>query len=362
MFAKLTGGTIAIILVVMGWFIHTQIPVPISETDIGDPENVKIITADYDAFWQTYDETKNADGTVDKEKFDKLYQSRVTGDLDGFSKRRYGDPKAVYNSASLAPFYNSYRNAYPADTFYNRDEIIAGYKKLRDYMPHVKLPNVHIFMGLMNNGGTITENNLIIAHEIYIGGSADWNAHPRAKDPKKLAQTKAYFAGRLGDNPKTVDLIMHEMIHYAQGDMSPLKTFLRKASMAYEFTIGGRKLLSTAMIEGNADFLQYVLTGRRSAVFVMQEKWAQDNNKEQFLFEQFAQNLDSTDLSLWLYNMAPADGRPADMGYWMGHKIAEAYWEQASDKKQAFNDLVNALSYSEFKAIFDKADYGKKFK
>ena len=362
MITKLTGGTVAIILVVMGWFIHTQVPIPISETDIGAPENVKIITTDYDVFWQTYDETKNADGSVHKEKFDELYQSRVTGDLDGFSKRRYGDAKAVYNSAHLAPFYNSYRDAYPVQTFYNRDEIIAGFTKLREYMPHVKLPNVHIFMGLMNNGGTITDNNLIIAHEIYVPQSADWNAHPQAKDPKKLARTKNYFAARMGDNPNSTDLIIHEMMHYAQGDMSGLELFFRKMSMAYEFTIGGRKLLSSAMIEGTADFLQYVITGRRASTFVMQEKWVQDNNKEQFLFEQFSQNLDSADLSLWLYNQAPADGRPADMGYWMGHKIAEAYWNRVVDKKQAFNDLVNALSYSEFKEIFDTADYGKKFK
>ena len=50
--------------------------------------------------------------------------------------------------------------------------------------------------------------------------------------------------------------------------------------------------------------------------------------------------LDSTDLSPWLYNYTPGSQEPYDLGYWVGYRIAKAYYLQARDKREAVRALV----------------------
>ena len=39
---------------------------------------------------------------------------------------------------------------------------------------------------------------------------------------------------------------------------------------------------------------------------------------------------------------APKDGRPNDLGYFIGYRIAQAYYQRASDKSQAVRDIIAA--------------------
>ena len=40
--------------------------------------------------------------------------------------------------------------------------------------------------------------------------------------------------------------------------------------------------------------------------------------------------------------------RPADLGYYIGYKIAEAYYKNAADKKQAVKDILEIKDFNEF--------------
>ena len=36
----------------------------------------------------------------------------------------------------------------------------------------------------------------------------------------------------------------------------------------------------------------------------------------------------------------PGDGRPNDLGYFIGYRIAQAYYQRAADKAQAVRDII----------------------
>ena len=38
----------------------------------------------------------------------------------------------------------------------------------------------------------------------------------------------------------------------------------------------------------------------------------------------------------------PTDGKPNDLGYFIGYRIAQAYYEKARDKRQALREIITA--------------------
>jgi len=59
---------------------------------------------------------------------------------------------------------------------------------------------------------------------------------------------------------------------------------------------------------------------------------------------------DKADLSDWLYNGTLE--RPGDRGYWVGYRIVKSYYEHATDKRQAFREI---LQMSDPKAFLAKS-------
>jgi uncharacterized protein YjaZ len=57
-------------------------------------------------------------------------------------------------------------------------------------------------------------------------------------------------------------------------------------------------------------------------------------------------NGDKTDN--WLYQGDKAKDRPADLGYYVGYKIVESYYKNATDKKQAVKDILGIKDVQEF--------------
>ena len=50
--------------------------------------------------------------------------------------------------------------------------------------------------------------------------------------------------------------------------------------------------------------------------------------------------MDSTDLSGWLFDYRSGSDEPYDLGYWVGYRIAKAYYLQSEDRKAALRDII----------------------
>lgn len=58
------------------------------------------------------------------------------------------------------------------------------------------------------------------------------------------------------------------------------------------------------------------------------------------------------------YIDSATQGRPNDLGYWMGYKISKAYYDQTPDKKKAIDDILHIKDFNRF---LDQSGYAKKF-
>ena len=104
-----------------------------------------------------------------------------------------------------------------------------------------------------------------------------------------------------------------------------------------------RRLLALALGEGVPDFLTELLTGRHINEHV--HAWAEPRAHD--LWMDFQMEMHEEGNRGWLYaRRAPEE--PNDLGYWIGYRIARAYYERASDKTQALRDL---LTISDFDAV-----------
>ncbi|NEM98820.1 hypothetical protein GXP69_14040 [Pontibacter sp. BT327] len=65
-----------------------------------------------------------------------------------------------------------------------------------------------------------------------------------------------------------------------------------------------------------------------------------------------------TDISNWLYNGLKSTDKPGDLGYYMGYKICEAYYNNSEDKKQAIKEI---LDIKDHQAFLEKSGYATKF-
>jgi uncharacterized protein YjaZ len=61
---------------------------------------------------------------------------------------------------------------------------------------------------------------------------------------------------------------------------------------------------------------------------------------EQALWAEFQKEMWGTDTSHWLYQGDRAKDRPADLGYYVGYKICEAFYRRSADKPEAVRRIL----------------------
>lgn len=66
------------------------------------------------------------------------------------------------------------------------------------------------------------------------------------------------------------------------------------------------------------------------------------------------------DFSNWLYNGASFTGeKPADLGYYVGFKICEAYYDKTADKKAAIEDILAIKDGPDALRFLQESGYGQ---
>jgi uncharacterized protein YjaZ len=91
----------------------------------------------------------------------------------------------------------------------------------------------------------------------------------------------------------------------------------------------------------------------------MQDLHAWANARERQLWDEFQKDMTvAGSIGRWLYGSSGKDGRPVDLGYWMGYKISEAFHKNAADKKQAVRDI---LIVKDCEAFLKASRYAEKF-
>jgi hypothetical protein len=198
-----------------------------------------------------------------------------------------------------------------------RPEFVMAAEKLKELYSEAIFPPIYFLMGSLNNVGT---------PDGYAGMLI--GAEHLCKTPDSDLDSLTEFDRMvIFDFAQTVPIIVHEYVHLQQKN-KPERTLL-------EYTI----------MEGAADFVTYLILGQYTNPDVFKFGFA----NEKRLWEQFEKEMQTEDTDNWLFNSYnPETGYPGNLGYFIGFRICESYYNQALDKKLAIKQILEIQDFDRF--------------
>ncbi len=281
------------------------------------PDRAALHTEDVDRFWAAYEKIDLAEDPTTV--FTDLYFDRASLGLKKFQKLRIGETQKFVAFIRSNRFYYDNIKEETLKVEEQKDAILESFRKLRTLYDSAVFPDVYFMIGRMNSGGTVTRTGLLIGTEMHaLNPSVD------------TARLSSWHKSVLQTIERLPAIVAHELIHYQQRYGQPLK---RKKS-----------LLHRTIREGAADFIGELISGK--IINAHLHEYARGKEREIWL--DFKREMQGSYYGNWLYNGSNAKNRPADMGYYIGYKICEAYYSKHSNKKQAIRDILNIKDFEKF--------------
>ncbi len=260
-------------------------PIDSARASHADPDSARLVTSDVALFWKAVDRAgpDSLEWALQHE-----YIEKASIGVHDFI------PGRILSAKELAKQFRASRDRYEASRASSSrvgeatPAIRAAFRKLKELYAPAVFPDVYFVIGRFNSGGTSSDHGLLIGAEMY-------------DDPSKLP-----------------GIVSHELIHFQQAP------HLRAT------------LLNQSFAEGSADFVGEMISG---ANINGGDQFQYDLAHEHELWTEFSVRMDGTDYTGWLYGKPPGE-RPADIGYFIGYRVASAYFTKASDKRKALADII----------------------
>lgn len=281
-----------------------------------DPDSARIEIGDVTRFLHVLD-TLGAARTYNDSAlvlFRDYYLPGSPG-LRAFIRARISSPFELLDQMTSHHAYYAHLPRSLAALAAAQTEIRVALRRFKQLWPEARFADTYFLVGRMNSGGTTSRTAVLIGAEMY-GRDAD------APESELIPWERAV----LRDLSMVPTIVLHEQMHVNQpGVQRPT-------------------LLMQALVEGGADFVAELVTGRNINEHV--HAWA--DPREAALWEEFRAAMDGYDYTSWFGSSRP--DRPADVGYWMGYRIARAYYLHASDKLRAIGDILHVSDADAFLA------------
>ncbi|QOG03657.1 DUF2268 domain-containing putative Zn-dependent protease [Flavobacterium sp. MDT1-60] len=256
-----------------------------------NPLDAVFETKDSKNFWEAFDK-------MEKSKQNPFieYMQKGSPGIKGFTENRIINADSLFAVVKRRKAdYELSRNV--LDGLSSKEKRVrAIYSALKYWYPNAKFPPIYFVYGRFNSGGTSSPEGIIIGTEML----------------KNLDGVSG--------------LIAHELIHYQQ----------KKE--------GKDMLLKWCLLEGGADFIGELISGESINKF--EYKYGEQNLDK--LCQEFVTRLKNPDYQDWLYGTSKKDNRPNDLGYWIGYKITESYFNKQKEKQKAIDEILNIKDPMQF--------------
>jgi hypothetical protein len=147
------------------------------------------------------------------------------------------------------------------------------------------------------------------------------------------------------DTEQLKNIIVHELTHFQQAMSMGMSNYIGIYSKK-------DNLLDIILREGGAEFITFKLVRKNEDQF---SKLRNYEKNEAAYWEKFKMDLKNQDATFWLNASHDNDeGIPVQLGYALGYKIVEAYYNQIEDKTKALMDILNM---EDAKVFFEKSNY-----
>lgn len=285
---------------------ETLIPPP------ADPLTVQLHIEDAERFARLFVASK---GKPSAETLQKEYLDRGSYGVSVFTPYRIEDAATLAKAieGDTAAYDRAIRECLPGLKQYNA-ELRSIYLALHGLYPDKPLPQIYIVFGAGSSGGTAGPNAQVLGLEVLCLPAISPN----------------------GIGPTLREFFAHETVHTFQNE----PRYAKKSP-----------LLAAALKEGAADFIASIVTGRIPRPD--RADWASEREAElwaQFKKDMLATHPDKAKAApaeakeasrRWIanYKRSPP-GWPHEVGYWVGMRIWQSYYENAKDKHQAIRDVI----------------------
>jgi hypothetical protein len=307
----------ALRIVIVG-AICTLLPFLADGSGHSDPAAVAIVTSDIDNFWHAFTDAERArDPSL---TYGIEYFARGTVGLWGFIPSRLQSPDHLRNIvAKNRPYYLAARPAMLRIAS-ERPAILADLRRYKKAYPKAVFPNVYFVVGALNSGGTsVPAVGLVLGAEMF-SVPPNIDAIPMGRFNKQI----------LHGIDRIPPVVVHELTHFNQHDADP------------------KALLDSALIEGSADFVSQLVDGNN----VDSSQWTFGCAHEAELWTAFSAQMQSADekvVTAWLYSYDPGPiGAPPFIGYWLGSRIVQTYYDRRPDKEVALDAILHLTDYRAF--------------
>jgi hypothetical protein len=284
-------------------------------------EESRLIVDDVSRFWAALDQPMNERVRA----FEEIYLQQGTPGLTDFLRLRIGSAEELAATVKRhESFYRSIRSTtLRAEEF--EDQIRATFFNLSRLLPEAIFPDVYFLIGKLTTAGTIERSGILIGLEMFCFTAET-----------ELQGLSAWHRAVLKAPEALPHIVAHELIHvqqFALGD-HPAAT---------------ASLLGLSVSLGIADFLGEMISGAH----INQHVHDGARPREKILWRQFQQVMNQPTTDGWLYSSS-SDSRPADLGYFIGYRIAQAYYRRADKKVQVVCELLSIHDYDDF---LDRSGY-----
>ncbi len=281
---------------------------------------VKVCTDDIVRFWDAYDRLSQAPTKEDSIGiFQTYYLDKASEGFKKFIKVRDLTAERYVHVVQVCPeFWESIRTATLEIGEYI-PAITAQFDKYKAAFDDFEEPKLCFAIGVLSTGGTVTGNWLLLGTEMMVADSTTRNE-----------MLNPWLRNIMGVEPQVLEFVAHETVHIQQ-----------RYGPGMVWAYLNRRLLAMSIIEGAADFVAELVTGST----INKQVHEYGNAHEAELKTDFASVLYSNDIQDWLYNGGKSKTGQADLGYFIGYKICERYYEQSDNKRKALRTIVKTNNY-----------------
>lgn len=287
------------------------------------PASSRVITADIANFWLAHDAIRSeADAARKQQLIQSLYIDKGTPGLHALMEAR-GYTASQYVAAIDAwPRYWASVRPLTDRAFAASAGLDADLATLKRLYPALRPASITYAIGVLRTGGTTLDDKVLIGAELALGD----DSVEVSELPEPLqTRLRTFYASQPFHNNGQNNI--HEYIHTQQ--------------------IGaGDTLAQYAVREGVAELVAELVTGKKPDLPL----YIHGPSHEAELRRQFQADRRGNDYRDWLYNSSANRFGVSDLGYYVGYRIASAYYAAQPDKAKAIATLIE-LRYDDAAAV-----------
>lgn len=276
----------------------------------------KFVTDDITHFWLVYDKIITSKDSLQQQKLlQELYFDKASDGLKSLMQvKNYSEKEYLSAILNYPKFWQSirkntenYKKVLP--------EVEKNIDQLKRVYPKLKPSTIYFTMGAFRSGGTTFQNQVLIGCELSLADSkAITDELPEWRKPFYKMYNPIHDIGLL---------CTHEYVHTQQTEALD-------------------NLLCYSLREGVAEFISCLATKLPSNTPSF--KFGRNNEtlvKQKFVEDLFIPNR----LYNWLWGDNQNELKERDLGYYVGYRICENYYNQSKNKQKAIEELIE-LDYS----------------